>query len=69
MIVVGNIFFIDFFLGGTFMKYGTEVLSFTNDPVDEMDRVDPMIRIFPTVAKCNFKSVIEKLSIKEKLPY
>lgn len=54
-IVVGNIFFTDYFLGGTFLKYGTEIMSFIND-VDSADRVDPMIRIFPTVSKCNFRA-------------
>lgn len=54
VIVIGNIYFTDFFLGGTFLKYGSDVIEFSD--MDPMDRVDPMTKIFPTVAKCNFRS-------------
>ncbi|KAL3213892.1 hypothetical protein MRX96_007300 [Rhipicephalus microplus] len=49
--VVGQLFFIDAFLDGEFLTYGLEVLSFVSS--DE-DRVDPMVRVFPRVAKCHF---------------
>ncbi|EEC05226.1 innexin shaking-B [Ixodes scapularis] len=51
--VVGQLFLIDRFLGGEFMTYGLEVIRFVSqDPDDE--RLDPMIRVFPRVAKCQF---------------
>lgn len=49
--VVGQLFFINIFLDGEFLTYGVEVLSFVSS--DE-DRVDPMVRVFPRVAKCHF---------------
>lgn len=50
--VVAQIFITDKFLGGEFLKYGTEVLNFP-DMAPE-DRVDPMSRIFPRMTKCIF---------------
>ncbi|XP_046744117.1 innexin inx3 [Diprion similis] len=50
--VVGNIFFIDTFLGGAFLTFGTEVISFSN--LDQEKRRDPMIEVFPRVTKCDF---------------
>lgn len=51
--VVGNIFFVDKFLGGAFTTYGTEVIKFSNMIQDT--RYDPMIEIFPRVTKCTFR--------------
>ncbi len=45
--VVGQIYFMDFFLGGEFTKYGTEVLAMTE--LDPDTREDPMARVFPKV--------------------
>ncbi|KAG0726928.1 Innexin inx2 [Chionoecetes opilio] len=53
VVVVGNIYFTDLFLGGTFLTYGTEVISFPD--MDPEKRVDPMTRIFPRVTKCTFR--------------
>nr|CAJ58681.1 innexin inx1 [Homarus gammarus] len=53
VVVVGNIYFTDLFLDGTFMKYGTEVINFPD--MDPEKRVDPMTRIFPRVTKCTFR--------------
>lgn len=50
--VVGNIFFIDTFLGGAFLSYGTDVIKFSN--MNQEDRSDPMIEVFPRVTKCTF---------------
>ncbi|KAK0176107.1 hypothetical protein PV328_000275 [Microctonus aethiopoides] len=50
--VVGNIFFLDTFLGGAFLTYGTEVLKFSQ--MNQEDRTDPMIEIFPRITKCTF---------------
>jgi len=45
VVAVGNIYFTDYFLDGTFMTYGTEVINFPD--MDPENRVDPMTRIFP----------------------
>lgn len=49
---VGNIFFVDTFLGGAFLTYGTDVLRFSN--MNQEQRSDPMIEVFPRVTKCTF---------------
>ncbi|XP_012523563.1 innexin inx3 [Monomorium pharaonis] len=49
---VGNIFFVDTFLGGAFLTYGTKVLSFSN--MNQEERIDPMIEVFPRLTKCTF---------------
>ena len=46
-------YFTDVFLGGTFLNYGLDVMSFPE--ADPETRVDPMIRIFPKVSKCTFR--------------
>lgn len=51
--VVGNIFFVDKFLGNTFLNYGTKVIEFSNR--DPENRTDPMIAIFPRMTKCVFR--------------
>ena len=50
--VVGQIYFMDFFLGGEFTQYGSDVIAMT-EMADE-DRTDPMSRVFPKVTKCTF---------------
>jgi len=50
--VIGQIYFINFFLGGVFMTYGTEVIDFMN--MDDANRTDPMMKVFPRVTKCTF---------------
>lgn len=50
--VIGQIFFIDLFLGGQFRKYGVEVINFANE--EQENRLDPMIRVFPRITKCTF---------------
>ncbi|GAB6032214.1 hypothetical protein CHUAL_010856 [Chamberlinius hualienensis] len=50
--VVGQMFLTNRFLGGTFLTYGTEVIQFTQ--LDQLDRTDPMMMIFPRVTKCTF---------------
>lgn len=50
--VVGQIFFMDFFLDGEFSTYGSEVVNFTE--MEPEDRVDPMARVFPKMTKCSF---------------
>ncbi len=56
--VIGQMYFVDKFLGGVFMTYGTEVLNFAN--TDDADRTDPMM----TVSKNNlFNFFLKILSI------
>lgn len=51
--MIVNIFLIDSFLGGEFFTYGIEVLKFNQ--IDQENRYDPMIAVFPRVTKCTFK--------------
>lgn len=50
--VIGQIYFIDKFLGGEFHKYGIDAVKYVNE--EQKDRVDPMIRVFPRITKCTF---------------
>ncbi|KAG5667871.1 hypothetical protein PVAND_015838 [Polypedilum vanderplanki] len=50
--VVIQIYFIDYFLGGEFSSYGSDVFSFTE--MEPEERADPMARVFPKVTKCTF---------------
>ncbi|KAF7400997.1 hypothetical protein HZH66_006181 [Vespula vulgaris] len=50
--VVGQIYFMDFFLDGEFSTYGADVVKFTE--LEPEDRDDPMSRVFPKVTKCTF---------------
>jgi len=50
--VIGQIYFIDFFLGGTFLTYGTDVFNYTG--LEHEDRPDPLAVVFPKVTKCTF---------------
>lgn len=51
--VIGQIYFVDFFLDGEFSTYGSDVLKFTE--MEPNDRIDPMARVFPKVTKCTFR--------------
>lgn len=51
--VIGQIFFMDFFLDGEFSTYGRDVVRFTEMEPEERD--DPMSRVFPKVTKCTFR--------------
>lgn len=50
--VVGQIYFMDFFLDGEFSTYGSDVVKFTE--MEPEERIDPMARVFPKVTKCTF---------------
>ena len=50
--VIGNIYFVDAFLGGEFSTFGLEVLSLLE--ADPEKRIDPMATVFPRVTKCSF---------------
>lgn len=40
---VGNIFFLDTFLGGAFLTYGSDVVKFSN--MNQEQRTDPMVSV------------------------
>uniref|UniRef100_A0A0P4W3U5 Innexin n=1 Tax=Scylla olivacea TaxID=85551 RepID=A0A0P4W3U5_SCYOL len=50
--IVGQLFLIDAFLGGEFLTYGPRVLEYSE--MDQAERVDPMIFVFPRMTKCHF---------------
>lgn len=50
--VIGQVYFVDRFLGGEFSLYGAKVLDFLQ--AEPENRVDPMIFVFPRVTKCRF---------------
>jgi len=50
--VIGQIYFVDFFLGGEFTTYGSDVWGMMQEEFEE--RTDPMAMVFPKMAKCTF---------------
>lgn len=50
--VTGQMYMLDKFFEGEFLRYGIEVIQFFQ--MDQEDRIDPMTRIFPKVTKCRF---------------
>ena len=50
--VLGQMYVVDVFLGGAFTTYGLDVLNYIQ--MDQDDRVDPMVRVFPRMTKCTF---------------
>ena len=52
--VLGQLFFMDMFLGYEFSTYGLKVIEFTE--MDE-NRPDPLAVVFPKVSKCSFHKV------------
>lgn len=50
--VIGQIYFVDFFLGYEFTSYGTRVLEYSER--DDAERTDPMALVFPKITKCTF---------------
>lgn len=50
--VIVNIVLTDKFLGGAFMSYGTDVVRFSN--MNQENRTDPMVEVFPRMTKCTF---------------
>ena len=49
---VGQMYFINLFLGGVFLTYGTDVLYWAD--TDPESRTDPLVEVFPRLAKCTF---------------
>jgi len=50
--VILQAYLIDWFLGGEFTTYGTDVILIAQQPIEK--RVDPMIKVFPRQTKCSF---------------
>jgi hypothetical protein len=50
--VIGQIYFMDTFLGGEFTTYGSDVVRFQE--LEPEERPDPMAKVFPKVTKCTF---------------
>ena len=50
--IFGQMYFVNMFLGGVFMTYGTDVLKWSE--AEPGERTDPMIDVFPRVTKCTF---------------
>merc|ERR1712129_256882 len=50
--VLGQMFFMDLFLGGEFTTYGSDVIAMTD--LEQEQRTDPLSRVFPKVTKCTF---------------
>ena len=46
--VVGQLFLMNFFLGGEFTTYGSDVLAMTE--LEQEQRTDPMSKVFPKVS-------------------
>ena len=46
--VLGQIYFMDMFLGGEFTTYGSDVVRMSE--LDPQERTDPMARVFPKVS-------------------
>lgn len=51
--VVGQIFLMDLFFEGEFLRFGLHVIMFL-DTSDDEDRIDPLSYIFPRMTKCTF---------------
>jgi len=47
-----QMYFINLFLGGVFMSYGTQVLYWAD--MDPEERTDPLVEVFPRLTKCTF---------------
>lgn len=51
--VIGQIFLMDLFFEGEFLRFGIDVIMYMDNKDDE-DRVDPLSYIFPRMTKCTF---------------
>jgi len=57
----------DYFLGGEFTTYGSEVIAMAQKSHE--DRYDPMARVFPKMAKCTFHKSGPSGTIQVKKQY
>jgi len=52
VMIIVNMALINSFLGGEFWSYGSDVIEYSQ--MDQNERVDPMIYVFPRMTKCTF---------------
>jgi hypothetical protein len=50
--VIGQMYLMNTFFDGEFMNYGLKVTQFTD--MEQGERVDPMVYVFPRITKCTF---------------
>jgi hypothetical protein len=62
--VIGQIFFIDMFLGYEFTTYGLDVINFSE--MEPEDRADPMHVVFPKMTKCTFHNYGPSGTVEKK---
>ncbi len=61
LVDVFNLYFTDVFLGGRFLKYGTQVIKFySHSHAERRDLPNPMCTVFPTVTRyvCIYRTSI-----------
>ncbi|ODM92376.1 Innexin inx2 [Orchesella cincta] len=54
VVVLGNMYLTDYFLGREFSSFGPKVLQLIDE--DPESRMDPMTKVFPRVTKCNLNT-------------
>ena len=53
LVDVANLYFTDVFLGGRFLRYGTQVIKYyAHSHAERRDLPNPMCTVFPTVTRC-----------------
>ena len=52
VMIICQMFMVDSFLGNQFLNYGTQ--AFALSELDQEERIDPMIMVFPRMTKCHF---------------
>ena len=64
---VTNIYITDLFLGGRFIKYGTQVINYySHSPSLRRDLPNPMCTVFPTVTRYDKMVIIFTEKMKKK---
>ncbi|CAG0921254.1 unnamed protein product [Notodromas monacha] len=50
--IIGQMYLMNAFFDGEFMQYGRKVTDFSD--MDQDNRIDPMVYVFPRITKCTF---------------
>jgi hypothetical protein len=61
--VLGQLYFINYFLGGVFLANGTDVFEWIEMP--SATRNDPLVLVFPKIIKCTFYQYSVKNSLEK----
>lgn len=64
--VIGQIYFLDFFLGYEFRTYGLDVINYYYSEMEPEDRQNPMHTVFPKVTKCTFRKYGRSGTVEKK---